>query len=289
MNYIPKGGLAEAKRASAHEIKFLFRSPHFLFLLAFLVGMAVWLGSAWAQTPANSSTTTPNPKSTIASQDLSPDLSGFWERRDDSGSGSFGGLGQRTPPAEITPEAKQFAAQQRARQEAGYVISFASRYCQYLGMPFIMGQSPPIDIVQGKDEILIMSEQSSAPRHIYTDGRRHPDPSTYEPTTNGHSIGQWEGDTLVVDTIGFNEFGQQVIPGGGMRTKTSHLVERFHLLDGGKRLSITYTWTDPKVYLKPHTYEIVYYKEPPGTYAFEDLCDAGDPAQGRSVVPPPQN
>src|SRR5215469_15354741 len=117
MNYIPKRELAEAKRASAHKIKFLFRSPHVLLLLAVLTGMAVWLGSAWAQTPANRSTTTPNSKSTIASQDPSPDLSGFWERRDDSGSGSFGGLGQRTPPAEITPEAKQFAAQARARQE----------------------------------------------------------------------------------------------------------------------------------------------------------------------------
>jgi hypothetical protein len=221
--------------------------------------------------------------------DSKPDLSGFWERRDDSGSGSFGGVSQRVPPAEVTAEATEFAAHERARQEAGYVISVASRYCHYLGMPFIMGQSPPIDIVQSKDEILIMSEQSSAPRHIYIDGRGHPDASTYEPTTNGHSIGQWEGGTLVVDTIGFNEVGQRAIPGGGMRTRTSHLVERFRLLDGGNRLSITFTWTDPNVYLKPHTYEIVYYSDPPGTYAFENFCDAGDPAQGRSVVPPPQN
>ena len=221
-----------------------------------------------------------------------PDLSGIWERRDESGSGSFGGVSERVPAAQVTPEVKKFNEETKARQQAGYVVSFASRYCQYLGMPFIMGQSPPIDIVESQDEILIMSEQSSAPRHIYLDGRGHPDASTYEPTTNGHSIGHWEGDTLVVDTVGFNELGARNVPGGGLRSKTSHLVERFHLFENGKRLSITFTWNDPNVYLKPHTYEIRYFKDPPGTYAYEDFCDAGNPAQGQSVrpsvVPPPQ-
>ena len=202
-----------------------------------------------------------------------PDLSGFWERRDESGSDSFGKFGEKVPAAQVTPEVKKFNDEAKARQQAGYVVSFSSRYCQYLGMPFLMGQSPPINIVQGKDEILIMSEQSSAPRHIYLNGRGHPDASTYEPTTNGHSIGHWEGDTLVVDTIGFNELGARNVPGGGLRSKTSHLVERFHLFDNGARLSITFTWDDPNVYLKPHSYEIRYFKDPAGTYAYEDFCD----------------
>jgi len=213
------------------------------------------------------------------------DLSGFWERRDESGSGSFGGVSGGAPAAEVTPAVKKLEEEARARQQAGYVVSFASRYCHDLGMPFIMGQSPPIDIVQAKDEILIMSEQASAARHIYLDGRAHPDPFTYQPTTNGHSIGHWEGDTLVVDTVGFNELGHRDVPGGGLRGKTSHLVERFHLFDNRSRLSITYTWDDPNVFLKPHTYEIRYYKDPPGTYAYEHFCDAGDPAQGQSVKP----
>lgn len=217
-----------------------------------------------------------------------PDLSGFWERRDETGSGSFGGLNGSFPPAQVTPAARKYEAELKAQQQAAYGISHTSRYCQYLGMPFIMGQSPPIDIVQSKDEILIMSEQSSAPRHIYLDGRGHPDPSSYEPTTNGHSIGRWEGNTLVVDTVGFNELGLRGIPGGGVRGKTSHLVEHFRLFQQGKRLSVTFTWEDPNVYLKPYSYEIRYFKDPPGTYAYEDFCDAGDPAQGQSVIPPPQ-
>jgi hypothetical protein len=262
-----------------------------IWAVMFTASTWVWNGPAGAQTVANSaSSSAPATTKTTPSEreDSVPDLSGFWEMRDDSGSGSFTGLSQKVPPAAITPEVKKINAEAKARQEAGYVVSFGSRYCQYLGMPFIMGQSPPIDIVQAKGEILIMSEQASAARHIYTDGRGHPDPSTYEPTTNGHSIGHWEGNTLEVDTVGFNEFGARGVPGGGLRTPTSHLVERFRLLDGGKRLSITFTWNDPKVYLKPHTYGFVYYKDAPDTYAYEDFCDAGDPAQGQSVIPPPQ-
>jgi len=263
----------------------------FAAFLVLLAASCICISPSAAQTTGRR-TSTKEParvKSTPPSRENAvPDLSGIWERRDDAGSGSFGGVNERTPPASITAEARKINEEARARQQAGYVQSFASRYCQDLGMPFIMGQSPPIDIVQGKDEILIMSEQSSVARHIYTDGRGHPDPATYEPTTNGHSVGHWEGDTFAVDTIGFNELGAQNVPGGGLRTSTSHLVERFHLLDGGNRLSITFTWDDPKVYLKPHSYEIIYYKDPPETYVYENFCDAGDPAQGQSVIPPPQ-
>jgi hypothetical protein len=53
-------------------------------------------------------------------------------------------------------------------------------------------------------------------------------------------------------------------------------------------LSVTSTWDDPAIYLKPHTYEMTYHKSEPGTYAFEEYCHADDEAQGGSVVAPPQ-
>jgi len=118
------------------------------------------------------------------------------------------------------------------------------------------------------------------------DGRKHPDPSHLEPSVNGHAVGHWEGDSLVVDTVGF--LGGAGTPGGGRVGLSTHLVERFRLLDGGKRLSVTFTWEDPAIYLKPHTYELTYYKSDPGTYAFEEYCHADDPVQGGSVVEPPQ-
>ena len=279
------------KQSSRLHVATLRPCLGFAAFLVIISAGCVCVAASAAQTAnrRNSTKDSARAKSLPSREEPVPDLSGIWERRDDAGSGSFGGVNEGTPPASITPGAKKINEEARARAQAGYVQSFASRYCHYLGMPFIMGQSPPIDIIQGKDETLITAEQSSAARHIYADRRGHPDPTTYEPTTNGHSIGHWEGDTFIVDTIGFNELGIQNVPGGGLRTSTSHLVERFRLLDDGKRLSITSTWDDPKVYLKPHSYEVIYYKDPPETYVYENFCDAGDPAQGQSVIPPPQN
>ena len=85
----------------------------------------------------------------------------------------------------------------------------------------------------------------------------------FDPTTNGDSIARWDGDTLVVDTIGFDGAkGLTMIPGGGYRTSESHLVERFRLLNDGAVLSVTFTWEDAKVFRTPHTYEFRYVRAP---------------------------
>jgi hypothetical protein len=198
-----------------------------------------------------------------------PDFSGFWELAADS---------RHVTPADLTPAAIARDKKAAADRQAGKVIVYASRWCNYMGMPFIMGQSPPINIVQTKDEMAIFSEQNSAPRHIYLGGRTHPSAAQFIPTTNGHSVGRWEGDELVVDTTNFSGKGHPEIPGGGYRGPGSHLVERFKLLPDGQHLQVTFTWDDPGVFLKTHTYYFVYHKMPPDTYAFEDSCDASDAA-----------
>jgi hypothetical protein len=197
-----------------------------------------------------------------------PDFSGFWELAYNS---------RHVTPAQLTPAAIARDKKMTDERAAGRVIVYASRWCNFLGMPFIMGQSPPINIVQTPDEIGIFSEQNSAPRHIYLDGRSHPDAGHFIPTTNGHSIGHWEGNELVVDTTNFSAEGHPEIPGGGFRGTRSHLVERFKLIDN-QHLQITFTWDDPTVFVKPHSYYFVYHKMAPGTYAFEDSCDASDAA-----------
>ena len=112
-------------------------------------------------------------------------------------------------------------------------------------------------------------------------------PDVFDPLANGHSIGHWEGSTLVVDTVGFSTEGVTGIPGGGRRTPDSHLVERYRLLDGGNRLSVVFTWEDPKVFQKPHTYEYRYYKAPKGTEAREYDCNASDAARAKFLLDPP--
>jgi hypothetical protein len=215
-----------------------------------------------------------------------PDLSGFWERKDDVGSGSFGGTLARIPRAAVKPEILEEQKRAAAAQAQGYVVSFGSRWCLTTPYPFFMQHSAAWDIVQTQDEIVQLSEVHTFARHIYLDGRRHPDPEHLIPSVNGNAIGHWEGDTLVVDTIGFRGGGGT--PGGGRVGRGTHLTERFRLIDGGNTLSVTSTWDDPAIYLKPHTYEMKYHRSKPGTYAFEEYCHADDAAQGGSIVEPPQ-
>jgi len=222
----------------------------------------------------------------IAQSAAPPDLAGFWERKDETGSGNFGGTLEKLPKASIKPEIVKANQEAAARAERGEVVSFGSKWCSTNSYPFFMQHSAAWDLFQSQDEILLVPEVHTFARHIYMDGRKHPDAAHLLHTANGHAIGHWEGDTLVVDTVGFKGGGGT--PGGGRVGKDTHLVERFKLIDGGKKLSVTYTWDDPAIYLKPHTYELQYFRSEPGTYAFEEYCHADDPLQGGSVVAPVQ-
>ena len=94
------------------------------------------------------------------------------------------------------------------------------------------------------------------------EGRAHPSADTFDPTTLGNSIGHWSGDTLIVDTVGFNDAGLNAIPGGGVRNGNSHLIEQYKLTDEGRNLQVTFTWIDDKMFAKPHTYAFMYEKLP---------------------------
>jgi hypothetical protein len=142
----------------------------------------------------------------------------------------------------------------------------AIRWCNWVGMPMTMDTGRPLDIRQGTREIVILAESPVTPvRHLYLDRTTHISKDIFDPTTSGDSTAHWEGDALVVDTIGFEPtHGVTAIPGGGFRTATSHLVERYRLLENGSLLSVTFTWTDPAVYATPHSYEFRYQRVEPG-------------------------
>jgi hypothetical protein len=134
--------------------------------------------------------------------------------------------------------------------------------------------------------VLIVRENPGLPRTIYMDGRAHPDLSRVVPAAVGHSTGRYEAGALVVETIGLATGN---VTAGGWRTPETRLTERYRVSADGRRLTITYTWEDPKVYVKPHTYQIVAERTPPGSWAFESWCDSSDPSQRLSIVPPAQN
>jgi len=200
-----------------------------------------------------------------AAQDTpSRDLSGFWELNFDS---------RIVPRASLVPTVTPARIGARAKGDA-----YAIRWCNLLGMPFIMDSGRPLDIRQGATAIIVVPENSSAPRYLYLDRSAHIGDDIYDPSTNGDSIARWEDDTLVVDTTGFHgEHGITAIPGGGFRTEKSRLVERYRLLKDGAVLSVTFTWTDPTVFRVPHSYEYRYNRLP-STYEPRQWlpCDAYD-------------
>jgi len=215
------------------------------------------------------------------------DFSGSWERRDDVGGGSFGGILEKIiPKAVLKPEFIEANRREAARQQAGDVVAFSSKWCQTFHYPFFMQHSAAWHIVQTTDELIQIPEVHTFARHIYLDGRKHPDPASLIPNVNGHSIGKWQGNSLLVDTTGFVPGGGT--PGGGRIGPATHLTETFTLLDAGKKLQVTFTWEDPSIFLKPHTYNFMYYKSAPDSYALEDYCHADEATQSGSVVEPKQ-
>jgi hypothetical protein len=197
-----------------------------------------------------------------------PDISGFWALRNDSKS---------VPQAQLTPAARQAMSGHQYRDIEGL------RWCRLAGMPLLM--DGPLNIQQGRIEIAVVSPMTAVARHLYVDGRQQVNLRDFEPTTNGHSVARWTGDLLLVETIGFSDLGSVAIPGGGFRSARSHLVERYRLLAGGNQLSATFTWTDPGVYAKPHSYEFRYYRASANTNAVAWRCEPNDAERGRFFAP----
>lgn len=107
----------------------------------------------------------------------------------------------------------------------------------------------PFKILQTPGVIAVLYEESSAYRQIYTDGRKLPDDP--QPAYMGYSVGHWEGDTLVVDSAGFNAQGW-LDASGHPQSEELRIRERFHRRDFG-HMDLELTIDDPKTYTKPFT------------------------------------
>jgi hypothetical protein len=126
------------------------------------------------------------------------------------------------------------------------------------------------ELRQFPDVVLILFDEDHLVRRIYMDGRGHPD--GYPSTWMGHSIGKYEGDTLVVDTVGFND-KNWIDRQGHPHSDALHLVERFRRVNQNS-LEYEVTINDPKAYIKPWTRKMVQDLLPPGFELLEgDLCD----------------
>jgi hypothetical protein len=165
-----------------------------------------------------------------------PDITGMWALNQPPGK-------EHQAPAKLTDAARADAAvHNKVNTANNRLIGEAHTKCWPAGMPGLMQPPFGIEFLQTKGRITILSEVSNLPRTIYMDEKTHPD--TIIPGWNGHSIGHWEGDALVVDTIGFNGRNNRV-------SEKMHITEKMYLSEGGKYLTDELTLDDPVNYAEP--------------------------------------
>jgi hypothetical protein len=146
------------------------------------------------------------------------------------------------PP--LTPAAQASLAKRAEYAAKGLEWRDDSAACWPLGVPMIMTRYWPIQIVQLPTEVLLISMFDNNVRWIYTDGRTHPSDDDLVLTYNGHSIGHWEGKTLVVDTVGMTDDHHWIQPGIPASTKL-HVIERYTLSADRNSLELEFKMTDP--------------------------------------------
>jgi hypothetical protein len=211
--------------------------------------------AAVAQSTAENTRKTPgNAWSAIANL---PNFVGVWEVAFNRAGGG------RPEPISLTPK---YEAMQKAYM-ANPPQDTPAANCVPPGMPGIMGQPYPIEFLFTPGKVTILIEAYMQIRHIYTDGRKHPDDPDL--TYNGNSIGRWDGDTLVVDSVGFTPdtpLGAQGIE----HSSKMHIVERMHLRDANT-LEIATTVDDAEALTKPFTRTATFARHSDWTMA-EYIC-----------------
>jgi hypothetical protein len=210
------------------------------------------LGQSNGQAPAQSAVA--NVQRAVANHDIS----GVWNAM--SGNYDFASFSKGDPP--MTPWGQaQFNAAKPSQGPRGVKLTETTDRvykCSPPGMPYIYLQLFPVQIVQTPKEVIELFEYDHIVRHIFIDGRKHPAGVT--PSYNGHSIGHWEGETLVVDTIGLN--GKNWLDRvGHPESGQMHILERIHRVDD-QTLQVDLNFDDVKSYTKPWTAQIRFLLHP---------------------------
>ena len=135
------------------------------------------------------------------------------------------------------------------------------------GMPRIFTGIRPFEIHQLPKVVLMLFESDHWVRRIHTDGRAHPD--GYPITFMGHSVGKWEGDTLVVDTVNLDS--RSWLDGLGHPMSDALRVEERYRRPNHGTLEIDFLFEDLKAYTRPWGGKKVFQLMPPGYEVLEDV------------------
>ncbi|HEY7335842.1 MAG TPA: hypothetical protein VH639_13230 [Bryobacteraceae bacterium] len=226
------------------------------------------ISAQWLNYPTPGIPRLPNGKPNLSAPaprgaDGKPYLSGLWKAP--SGKYLF------NLAADIKPEDVPFqpwAAELFKQREENFAKDRPSARCIPHGVPDQVAVAGyPFKILQLPGEVVMLFEEMTHFRQIFTDGRKLPDDPN--PALMGYSVGRWMGDIFVVDTAGFSELGWLDDP-GHPHTTALHIVERFRRPDFG-HLEIEIVIDDPKAYTKPWTVS-EHFDFMPDTDLLENVC-----------------
>jgi hypothetical protein len=238
-------------------------------LIATLVGAAAVAGFAGAAT-------------SVGPPAQRPDWNGVWVIADsfmDKQDGTEVAAPGRFDPAEQASQAAntpaykgKYLAEYRASQQAiaeGKPIDDRGAMCLPQGMPAFWEGPYAFEIIQTRAQINIYQEWNEQTRRIYLNERKQP--ADFDPTYNGHSIGHWNGNVLVADTVGIRADTHITGDAGGHHSDAIHITERF-TSEGPERLKVVMSVEDPKAFSRPWV-EVIHLHRKHGMEVMEYVCE----------------
>jgi hypothetical protein len=171
------------------------------------------------------------------------------------------------PP--YTSEGRRIVAEWRASHDP--IEDDPGRFCQAPGMPSLAlgGADYPLEIIVTPAQVTILMELHQQIRRVFMDLEAHP--ARLFPQRNGHSIGHWDADTLVVDTAGIRGITYGSVP----HSDEVRVVERWRVIDDGASLVNEITISDPIMLREPVVLHQYFERAPAGTRMLEYECAEG--------------
>jgi hypothetical protein len=237
-----------------------------------LLALAGGAPAQWVSYPTAGTPRTKDGKPNLAApaprtRDGKPDLSGIWHPEASSAAELVSASGgSRTPPALGSEPPNRYFLNvladfdpgpgplQPAALKAFSQLTFVSRGydCLPIGMPMVATDPGPMKIVQTPGLIMILIEAETSFRQIFTDGRKLP--GDLQPSWLGSSVGRWDGNTLVVDTMGLNS-RTWLDASGHKHSEQLRVTERFHRVNFG-RMELQLMLDDPETFTKPVSFKL---------------------------------
>ena len=191
-----------------------------------------------------------------------PNISGVWQTR---------GFDRMTQPIDAAeppwlPWNKEQFEKRAAAEKVGRLLYDPTAACLPSGIPRLIAAPYPVEIVQTAGQIVFLYEVQHLFRVVKMNAQHG---KSVPPSYMGDAVGHWEGDTLVIDTIGFVK-DTQIDEAGTQHSDALHVVERIRKV--ADTLEIVFTMDDPKAFTKPWTAKRVWHWRPDVRF-LEYVCE----------------